>query len=184
MQHLGTQTLETERLVLRKLTLEDTEAMYHNWASDPEVTEYLTWPPHGSVEVTRQLVDHWVNEYNKNDFYQWAIVPKNLNAPVGTISVVDADDSIGMVHIGYCVGKAWWGRGYTTEAFGRLIRFFFEDVGLNRIESKHDPRNPGSGRVMEKCGLLYEGTTRQSDRNNQGLCDSALYGIVRRDYRE
>ncbi len=68
MQHLGTQTLETERLVLRKLTLDDAEAMYNNWASDPEVTEYLTWPPHESVEVTRQLIGHWMEEYEKGRF--------------------------------------------------------------------------------------------------------------------
>ncbi|KIH69773.1 GNAT family N-acetyltransferase [Salinicoccus roseus] len=183
MQHFGTQTLETERLVLRKLTLDDSEAMYNNWASDPEVTEYLTWPPHESVEATRQLIGHWMEEYEKDDFYQWAIVPKDLGEPVGTISVVDADDSVGMVHIGYCIGKEWWGKGYTTEAFERLISFFFEDVGLNRIESKHDVRNPGSGRVMEKCGLLYEGTKRQADHNNQGICDSALYAIIRSDYK-
>lgn len=72
--------------------------------------------------------------------------------------------------------------GITTEAFQRLIPFFFDEVGVNRIESMHDPNNPASGKVMQHCGLVYEGTLRQADRNNQGLCDAAYYGLLREDY--
>jgi ribosomal-protein-alanine N-acetyltransferase len=75
----------------------------------------------------------------------------------------------------------WWHRGYTSEALAELIRFFFEEVGANRIEARHDPRNPNSGKVMLKCGMKYEGTIRQADCNNQGICDYAMYGILRTD---
>jgi RimJ/RimL family protein N-acetyltransferase len=87
-----------------------------------------------------------------------------------------------MVHIGYCIGKAWWRKGYTSEALIRLVQFFFEDVGVNRIESRHDPRNPGSGKVMQKARLRYEGISLESDWNNQGICDAANYAILTRDY--
>ena len=91
-------------------------------------------------------------------------------------------DDIKMVHIGYCIGQKWWCCGYTSEALKELIRFFFEDVCVNRIESRHDPRNPNSGKVMLKCGLKCEGTMRQDDINIQGVCDSVRYAILAEEY--
>jgi len=182
MKHLGTKELDTDRLILRRLSVNDAEAMYNNWASDEEVTKYLTWPAHSSIDLTTQVIKSWVADYAKDDFYQWAIVPKDLNQPIGIISVVEQDSSMEMVHIGYCIGKDWWGQGYTSEALNRVIQFFFEEVQLNRLESQHDPCNPGSGKVMQKCGLQYEGTSRQSTRNNQGICDAAHYAILAKDY--
>ena len=73
-------------------------------------------------------------------------------------------------------------KGYTSEALIRLLQFFFEDVGVNRIESRHDPRNPNSGKDMQKAGLRYEGTLCKSDWNNQGVCDAAYYAILADDY--
>jgi ribosomal-protein-alanine N-acetyltransferase len=65
-----------------------------------------------------------------------------------------------MAHIGYCIGRKWWHSGITSEALESVIQFLIEEVGLNRIESRHDPRNPNSGAVMKKCGMKYEGTLR------------------------
>jgi ribosomal-protein-alanine N-acetyltransferase len=87
-----------------------------------------------------------------------------------------------MVHIGYCIGKKYWNQGITSEALNRIIKFFFEEVGVNRIESRHDPNNPNSGKVMKKCGMKYEGTIRQADINNQGICDYSEYGILAEEY--
>jgi len=183
MKNLGTVRLETDRLILRRFTLSDAEPMFRNWANDTEVTKYLMWPPHEDAGVSLDVLTDWTAQYADDAFYQWAIVLKDDGPePVGCISVVRMDESIGMVHIGYCIGKKWWRRGITSEALGGLIRFFFEDVGANRIESRHDPRNPNSGRVMQKCGLLYEGTMKQGDWNNQGICDCSLYGLTAEDY--
>ncbi len=68
------------------------------------------------------------------------------------------------------------------EALAEVIRFLFEEVGMNRIQATHDARNPNSGRVMEKCGMLYEGTMRQASRNNQGIDDSVVRAVLREDY--
>jgi 8-oxo-dGTP pyrophosphatase MutT (NUDIX family) len=95
---------------------------------------------------------------------------------------VKVNDTAQWVEIGYCIGRNWWHRGYVSEAVRALIRFFFEEVGVGRICARHDPRNPNSGAVMRKCGLVYEGTLRRSDRNNQGICDEAVYGILREEY--
>lgn len=182
MKHLGTKELKTERLLLRRFKADDAEAMYNNWANEPEVTRFLTWPAHASVDVTKSVLSEWINNYSKDDYYQWAIVPFDLGAPIGSISVVHNRDDLRLVHIGYCIGKKWWHKGIMSEALEALIKFFFEEVGTNRIESRHDPNNPNSGKVMLKCGMLYEGTKRQADINNQGVSDISEYAILAEDY--
>ncbi len=183
MKHTGTQPLQTQRLLLRRFTLEDTQAVWTNWANDPEVTEFLMWPPHTDLEVTKKVLLDWISGYENDNFYVWAIVLKLLNEPIGSISIVQQRDDIKMVHVGYCIGKKWWHQGYTSEALTALIQFFFEEVGVNRIESRHDPRNPHSGMVMAKCGMKLEGLMRQADRSNKGICDCAMYAILADEYQ-
>jgi len=182
MNHKGTVTIETPRLLLRRFTADDAEAMFQNWASDPEVTKYLTWPTHADSSVSKAVLGSWMELYKMPEHYSWAIVLKAINEPIGSIAAVEQRDDIRMVHIGYCIGGKWWHNGYTSEALKELVRFFFEEVGVNRIESRHDPRNPNSGKVMVKCGLSYEGTMRQSDMNNQGICDAARYAMLAEEY--
>lgn len=185
MKHLGTKELETNRLKLRRFELSDAEAIFRNWANDPEVTKYLMWPEHKDAGVSENVLKEWVSRYDDETFYQWAIVLKsNGSEPIGSISIVRSDDEIKMVHVGYCIGKKWWHQGIMSEALSELIRFFFEEVGVNRIESRHDPKNPNSGKVMAKCGLIYEGTVKQGDWNNQGICDYSMYGLVKEDYEK
>lgn len=139
--------------------MDDVPAVYSNWASDSEVTEFLRWPAHTHIGMTMQVLDRWISDYAHSDFYHWAIVPDDLGEPVGSISAVGHDDRTSIAHIGYCLGKAWWHQGYMSESLAAVIEFFFTQVGINRIESQHDPRNPNSGGVMKKCGMVYEGTS-------------------------
>jgi len=183
MKNLGTKTIETERLILRRFKMEDAEAMYKNWASDEEVTRFLTWSPHSSIELTKDILQDWINDYKNEDSYNWAItIKENGDEPIGSIGAVDSNKRVNMVHIGYCISKKWWNKGITSEALKALIKYFFEEVGVNRVESRHDPNNLNSGKVMMKCGMKYEGTMRQADINNQGICDYSMYGILATEY--
>ena len=183
MKHLGTVELETERLILRRIKSSDAKPMFDNWASDDDVTKYLTWPTHSSVDVSKDVILEWIQNYSDNKFYQWVIALKdNVDEPIGSISVVHMDDDVDMMHIGYCIGRKWWHQGVTSEAFKEVIRFLIEEVGAKRIEARHDSNNANSGKVMLKCGLQYEGTLRNSDRNNQGICNSVMYGLLAEDY--
>jgi len=183
MQHQGTVRIETERLILRRFVPEDVEAAFRNWESDEQVTKFLRWPAHREIATSRKVLGEWIEQYEKKDFYQWAITIKEEgNEPIGTISVVDINERLDMVHIGYCIGSKWWHRGITSEAFAGIIPFFFEEVKVNRIEALHDPNNPNSGKVMEKCGLKYEGTLRQADYNNQGIVDACMYSLLAEEY--
>lgn len=178
MKHVGTKPIETKRLILRPFVREDAQSMFTNWASDPEVTKYLTWPTHGSVEISAMVLGDWVSHYGEENYYQWAIVPKDLGQPIGSIAAVNVKDAVDSVEIGYCIGTQWWHRGYTSEALQAVMDFFFDRVGANRVEARHDSRNPNSGKVMKKCGMTCEGVLRQSDRNNQGVCDAVWYSLL------
>lgn len=180
MNHVGTKTLKTQRLTLRKFTLDDANAMFHNWASDPEVTKFMTWPAHTDVGITRMVIESWVKEYDREDYYQWAI--EFEGEPIGSISVIYTDAKTCKSEIGYCIGRNWWHRGITSEALAAVMELLFKEVGVNRIQARHDTNNPHSGGVMRKCGMTYEGTLRQEARNNQGIVDSCIYGILRNEY--
>lgn len=132
--------------------------MYRNWASSPEVTKFLTWPPHASLDVTKQVLSGWIEECASPKNYNWMIVLKSLGEPIGNITARQVDDKIGSTEIGYCIGEHWWHCGIMSEALDAVLGFLFEEVGFNRIESRHDPHNPHSGDVMRKCGMTYEGT--------------------------
>lgn len=180
MNHCGTKPLETERLLLRRYVREDAAAIYKNWASDPQVTKFLMWQPHASPEVSQRVMEDTLKQYANDAYYRWAIVLKSPGAaPIGDIAVVHMDEKISMVHIGYCIGKDWWHQGITSEALQKVMDFLFDVVQVNRIESRHDPKNPNSGKVMQKCGMKYEGTLRSADGNNQGICDACYYALLK-----
>lgn len=182
MEHKGTKTIETERLILRVFRAEDAEAMFRNWASDPEVTKFLTWPAHGDVSVTRHVLADWVGRYGESSYYQWAIELKEIREPIGSISVVKSSDETESATIGYCIGRRFWGQGITAEALEAVMAYLFEEVGMNCVNACHDPRNPNSGKVMQKCGMALEGTWRAGGINNQGRCDERWYSILKAEY--
>ncbi len=182
MNFSGTQKIETHRLVLRPFRMEDADDMYSNWASDPLVTRYLTWPAHQSADVTRAVLTDWTSRYGDGEYFNWAIECKENGQVIGSIAVVKLDASVtGAAEIGYCVGRAYWGQGIMPEALRAVMDYLFDTVGLSRVWAGHDVRNPNSGRVMEKAGMKFEGVLRGAGRNNQGICDMAIYALLRDD---
>ena len=184
MEHQGTIRLETDRLILRKFKIEDADVMFRNWASDVEVTKYLTWPPHENVSVTRTVLEEWIQKYNDPEFYNWVIVLKEIGEPIGNISVVKYEDKTDSAIIGWCMGKRWWGQRIMPEAGRAVLQFLFEEVGFNRVAAKHDSENVKSGRVMQKIGMTREGTLRASGKNNQGIVDEVYYSILKEEYEK
>ena len=182
MENKGTKRLETRRLILRQIEIRDVEDMFNNWASDSEVTKFLTWPPHASLEVTKKTVENWVDSYSDPAFYNWAIELKGEGIVVGSISTVRMNESVESADIGYCMGKAWWGRGIMAEALSAVVDYLFAEVDLNRVAACHDKNNPNSGRVMDKAGMQVEGILRASGRNQQGICDMVWHSILRSEW--
>jgi len=174
LHNLGTQTLTTDRLVLRRFTVDDTDAMFDNWASDPEVTKFLKWPAYTDKGPLKEYLTGAVASYESDETYLWAIDLSADGTLIGSIVAKGGHDDIEMKEVGYSFGRQWWGQGYATEALGAVIRFLIDKVGVNRVEAVHDPDNPASGRVMAKCGMRQEGVLRARERSNQGIRDAVM----------
>lgn len=176
MHALGTKTLHTDRLILRRFTQDDATDMFHNWAGNEDNLTYLTWHHHESVADTQHTIKRWSATYADPFYFNWAITLGGT--VIGNISVVRLDNAIDACDIGYVLSKRYWGHGYMTEALQSVITFLIQEVGVHRVGARHDAANPASGRVMQKAGMTYEGTLRQADRNNQGICDAVYYSIL------
>lgn len=182
MNHKGTKTLETNRLILRKFKIEDAEEAFTSWTSDPEVTEFLKWSPHPNVEYTKEIISKWITDYEDNKCYHWTIVLKEINKPIGAIAVGILNEDTKSANLGYCMGKKWWGKEIMPEAGRALIKYLFEEVGFNRIAAVQAATNPKSGRAMQKMGMKYEGTLRSAGFCNKGVIDEVWYSILREEY--
>ena len=175
MNHKGTVTLGTERLVLRRFTQDDCAAMFRNWVNfNLDIAKFLDWNNN-----TFSTINNWITTYEKGDSYNWAVVLKESNEPIGYINAHDIDDLRNMLEIGYAIGEPFWHKGIVTEAARRVIAFFFEDVKVNRIAAKHNSTNPRSGGVMLNIGMSFEGTLRQASKSGD---DVLCYAILAEDY--
>ena len=183
MNHLGTKTLEAPRLILRQFRPSDAQDMFNNWCNSPAVCKYLSWDPHRELETTRKVLSGWVEAYQDNTVYHWVIELKENNQAIGSIGALNVSEKHLECFLGYCIGEAFWGQGLMTEAVARVITFLFEEVGLHRIEARHLTKNPASGRVMEKCGMVWEGTLRRNRLMKDGTYgDMNIWAILREDW--
>ena len=145
--------LETDRLILRPFESSDAEAMFYGWANDDEVTKYLTWPSHTSIEITKQIIANWLLDYDKPDKINCAIILKENNELIGGIDVVGYEENHVPV-IGYDLSRKYWNHGYMTEAFKALLSYLFS-LGHQEVRIDAMIENIGSIRVIEKCGGIF-----------------------------
>lgn len=185
MEHPGTQRIETDRLILRPFAVTDAGAMFRNWAHDPEVTKYLTWPPHADLSVTEALLRVWVERYQQPDNYNWVLALRENDEAIGSLAVVSIREHgpVRAATLGYCMGRAWWGRGLMPEAGRAVLAYLFDRAGFTKVNAQHDVNNPKSGRVMEKMGMTRVGIFRREGVNNQGLSDVVWYEMLADDPR-
>lgn len=182
MKKIGTQSIETKRLLLRPFIKSDYQAMYDNWASRPDNLLHVTWDAHESPDVTQQSITRWVENYQNMDFYKWGICLKeNPYSVIGDISVVDMDEAVNACEVGYILCKDYWGQGLMTEALKAVLIYLLQDAGFNRVTARFVTANPASGRVMAKAGMSYEGTFRQAVFHKGQVKDFSVYGILTSD---
>lgn len=144
--------IETERLILRPLALDDSEAVFA-WTGDERVAEYMIYPCHKNVEVTKE----WLKslEFLENE-YTWGFVRKSDGTLIGSGGIRFRTDE-NVWSFGYNLRYDCWGFGYATEAARRMIKYAVENHNAKEFVSEHSVDNPASGRVIEKCGLVFEG---------------------------
>lgn len=184
MNNKGTIKLETERLILRKGTKEDSLQVYENYGKDPLVSKYVVWNKHKDVQDAVNLMDKWEKSYDELSSYKWLVIVKETNEVIGSITAVNVDDRNKTIELGYCYGSKWWNKGYATETLKRVIKFFFEEVEVEAIYANHLEANVASGIVMEKSGMMFEGLLRNRmiDKNTNKPMGLKAYSIIREDY--
>lgn len=173
--------IETHRLILRKLTLNDAKDMFE-YASDPEVAKYVTWNYHKSIEDSISFLKSVIQKYEKKGVSEWGIVYKENNKLIGTCGYVWWLPAHARAEIGYALSRMYWNKGLMTEAVKEVIKFGFEKMALNRIEARCKMENIASQRVLEKLGFVFEGVMRSVIFAKGIYHDLKIYSILRQEY--
>jgi ribosomal-protein-alanine N-acetyltransferase len=172
--------IETARLILRRICRTDAEDMFA-YASLPCVTRYLTWQEHPDILHTKRYLAYLDTRYRVGQFFDFAIVLRDSGRMIGTIGFVSFDENNSIGEVGYVLHPDFWNQGIMTEALGALIRFGFEELSLHRIEATYMPENLASRRVMEKCGMTFEGIRRGTRLVKGNYIDVGICAILSED---
>ena len=175
-------TLTTERLLLRRMLVGDCYDMYE-YASNAEVTRFLTWSPHPDIEYTKEYLQYISNHYKLGDFYDWAVILREQNKMIGTCGFTRFHMHHDCGEIGYVIHPAYRGQGIAGEAVRAVMSFGFEQLDLHRIEAKYINGNEASRRVMEKAGMTFEGVRRGEMLIKGSYRDIGVYSILREDIK-
>jgi [ribosomal protein S5]-alanine N-acetyltransferase len=173
--------LDTPRLTLRQLTLADVPGLYAIF-SDAEVTRYWSTPPWAAMAEAEASIRDSLESYKGNENLRLAIALKESDALVGVISLYRIQHSNRRGDIGYALAREHWRLGYLSEAMEAFIGHAFGALDLNRIEADIDPRNTASQQLLEKMAFTREGYMRERWIVNGEVCDTAFYGLLRRDW--
>lgn len=173
--------LHTPRLTLRQFTAADAPAMYTIF-SDAEVTRYWSTPPWTDMAQAEQAVQESIDSYAGAENLRLAIALRDSGEMIGTISLYRIHASNRRGDIGYALARAHWQRGYLSEAMEAFIAHAFDALDLNRIEADIDPRNVASAKLLEKMAFVREGYMRERWIVNGEVCDTAFYGLLRREW--
>lgn len=181
MQTFPMKALDTARLALRHLRMEDAPALFAIF-SDPEVTRYWSTPPWTALADAESSIRESLASYEGDEHLRLAITRKEDAVMVGVISLHRMQHTNRRGEIGYALARAHWRNGYLSEAMEAFLGHAFGALGMNRIEADIDPRNKASGQLLEKMAFTREGYMRERWIVNGEVCDTVFYGLLRRDF--
>lgn len=173
--------LETERLVLRKITFQDVPDHFE-YASDPEVAKYTSWHAHQSTQDSETFIQSVLERYNTQRVAPWGVVYKSNQKFIGTCGFISWATSDSRAEVAYALSRKYWGQGLTTEAVRTVVAFGFGTMQLNRIQATCEVANVASARVMEKVGMRCEGTLREYTFSKGMYRDLRMYSILRSEW--
>lgn len=182
MNNIGTQSIETNRLVLRKFEYSDAEDMLNLWASKPEIQHMYAEPVYTTIDEVNGLLDKFISAYNNEHCYRWAIIDKADKRCIGQIAYYLVDAKNHFAEIEYCLATEYQKRGYMTEAVRAILDFGFNKIGLHRVQISTKEINVPSKRVIEKCGFKYEGTLRDFFYYNGEYVGRLYYSMLKSEF--
>ncbi len=172
-------TLETSRLLLRKWQESDLEDFYE-YAKNPVIGPMAGWKPHGSLTESREILNTFIEKEEV-----WAVVYKKNWKVIGSIGLHNDSkrDVANVKMVGYVLSQDYWGLGLIPEAVKGVLRFAFEELGVDLISVYHYPFNHQSRRVIEKCGFNYEGIVRMASQIFNGqVYDDVCYSMLKEEW--
>lgn len=182
MNHIGTITINTKRLILRKFDFADALDMLELWVSKPEIQHMYSEPTYNTIDEVNELLEKYIQNYDNNDYYRWAIVDNDSNRCIGQIAFYLVDTNNHFAEIEYCIASEYQNKGLMTEAVKAVIGFGFEIIGLHKIQISTKEINAPSKRVIEKSGFTYEGTLRDYFYYEGKYIDRLYYSMLFSEY--
>lgn len=173
--------LQTERLTLRHPQPKDLDGLWVIFSSK-ELMRYWSHEPWTDRSEAQKYLDEINQGFEKRSLFQWAVTEKGQDRLIGTVTVMNWDRTNRHVEIGYILAKDSWGNGFAIEAVRRVLSFVFDELDVHRVEAELDPRNIGSARLLERLGFSKEGLLAERWFLFDESCDSALYGLLSRDF--
>lgn len=163
--------------------MSDADQMIRNWISNPDVQNNDGEPVYVSKQEVDTLLGKWIDKYQNDDFYKWAIELNDSHENIGQIAFYKVNKENFYLDVEYCVGKPYWGNGYATEALTAVIDYAFEKMEYNRVQAFHRSKNQPSGRVLEKAGMKIEGILRKFLFHNNNFDDCVLYAVLKEEWK-
>lgn len=168
-------TLQTKRLILRDLKIEDAEHIFKTWASDKETTRFMLWNTHTSVLDTEKWINDEIAKRTENGYYSWGIELKETGKLIGSMGAYLRTEDENKYEIGYIIAKPYWNKGYTTEAAKEMMKYLINERNIKHFKAVHSKLNPASGKVMEKLGLKYTKDIFCEKHDKTEIFDSKVY---------
>lgn len=178
MRYVEFQELNTTRLYLRKIGMDDLED-YYRFTGDPEVTKYMNFQTHQDLLESAASIEKWAARYASRRSYHWGIALKDTGRLIGVIDLLSFNAEKSCCSFAYMLGKDFWGQGYGTEALAAVVAFAFTRMEMEIIEADHFLENTGSGAVMRKAGMTYQETIPGKYEKDGISHDAVRYAITR-----
>ncbi len=173
--------LETKRLILRKLKIEDASDIFEFTKSDT-ITKYLTWDAHKSVETTKKFIESVLTKYKNGEPAQWVLYHKEVNKAIGIAGFITYLSEHKRAEIAFILSEAYGNKGYMTETLMQILEIGFCELNLNRIEAKCDKDNIASETVLKKIGMDYEGMFKEFLFLKNEYKTYKFYSILKSNY--
>lgn len=183
LNNIGTQAIQTERLILRRFKIEDWKDMQKYWVRDPNVQLMYCEPVYEAEDEIKGLLKEYIEKYKSNENYRWAIINKKTGICMGQIAFFMVNSTNHFAEIEYCIGVKFQNKGYVTEAVNAILDFGFNTVEFNRIQISHRKSNLKSKRVIEKVGFVYEGNFREYFHNDVFKEDRLFYSLLKSEWK-
>lgn len=175
-------TLESERLLIRKLDLKDAKEL-QSIRSDERVMTYMDSERHSELQNSEKFILNQSKMYKEKTGLFWALIEKSTNAFIGDFALFNIDSKNNRAEIGYTLKPEFWKKGFMSEAMYTLLSFGFQELNLHSLEANINPENDNSRALLKKMGFQKEAYFRENYYYNGTYLDSEIYSLLTHEFQ-